>query len=68
MAGIVAATAAGVAIGVRYGAEYGPIGLSGLALSVTGGGLIVAGARRTDEAVRVYNEQADASGGCTPVW
>src|SRR5262249_40075780 len=68
MAGIVIATASAVAIGVRYGSQYGPIGLSGLAVSIVGGGLAVAAGHRTRDAVSVFNQQAEAAGVCAPVW
>ena len=48
--------------------KIAPAGLAVLGLAVAGIGFTAAGVKRTDEAVRVYNEEADATGQCAPVW
>jgi hypothetical protein len=45
-----------------------PVGLSVLSVSVIGVGIAAVGVRRMHDAVRRYNEMADETGLCTPVW
>jgi hypothetical protein len=51
-----------------YGRQYAPAGLAFLAITVVGGGLSYAGTRRTEAAIRAYNEQAEAGGVCEVVY
>ncbi len=61
--------ALGTSVGIaQVNSKIAPAGLAVLGLAVAGIGFTAAGVKRTDEAVRVYNEEADATGQCAPVW
>jgi hypothetical protein len=50
------------------GLAYGPVGISFLGLSAIGLVIAVVGSRESDRAIKLYNEQADATGMCAPIW
>ena len=66
-AGVMGAIGASAGI-AQVNSRVGPAGLSLLGLSVAGIGFTASGVKKTDEAVRVYNDEADATGQCAPVW
>jgi hypothetical protein len=67
-AGLAAVAGSAVGFSRAYGAKYGPIGISMVSISIVGVTLAFLGSKRTDDAIRVYNEQADAGGNCRVVY
>jgi hypothetical protein len=66
--GLILAATASVGITQAVGSKYGPAGLAFAVVPIIGGGLAWAGTRRTDTAIRAYNEQAEAGGVCQVVY
>jgi hypothetical protein len=67
-AGIFLSGIATLEIATNRTAALAPAGLAFTALSGIGIGIGYAGAARTEQAVRLYNEEADADGNCTVSW
>jgi hypothetical protein len=66
-AGLLATAIAAPIITERYGSTYGPAATGFAAISLAGFVPAFLGVRASDQAIRLYNEQADATGLCVPV-
>ncbi len=63
----------GTAIGApvfaaKLGNSWGPVGVSFLGISAVGLVVAIIGSRQSDRAIRLYNEQSEATGLCAPIW
>jgi hypothetical protein len=66
--GLLAVAVAAPTLTNRYGSQWGPAGVAFAGISLAGLVMAIVGTRRSDEAIRLYNEQADATGLCQPLF
>jgi len=66
-AGLIATSISAPLITKAYGESAGPAAAAFVSISIIGLIPAIIGVRKSDEAIRLYNEQADATGLCVPM-